>query len=120
MITSIVPARDINGPNSRMYYSRDTIYVSTSGKDGYLGYTPKTPIRTLKKTSELLKLINVMPTTVDIEYGIYSDVLTMTRSSSGRPITIKGNSSIITKSLQTFAPTLQTSRYIKFDIPTGL
>lgn len=54
---NIVPIRDINGPAARQYASRDTVYVSPSGKDGYLGASPNLPLRSVKGIKrELSKL----------------------------------------------------------------
>ncbi len=58
---TIVPKRDINGPGSRDYSSRDTIYVSPTGKDGYLGYTPELPTKTLDNVKEITQKLKTGP-----------------------------------------------------------
>jgi hypothetical protein len=66
---NIVPRRDINGPDARRYDIRDTIYVSPSGKDGYLGNSPNTPqktLATLKETIQKIKSGN--PKDIKIEF----------------------------------------------------
>ena len=46
---------DINGPSARKYTDRNTVYVSPTGKDGYLGATPNLPVKTLGKAREILR-----------------------------------------------------------------
>lgn len=58
---TIVPKRDINGPGSRDYSSRDTIYVSPTGKDGYLGYTPDLPTKTLDSVKTITQQLKQGP-----------------------------------------------------------
>jgi hypothetical protein len=53
----ILATRDINGADARKYSDRDTIYVSPSGKDGYLGHTPELPIKTFNKAKLVLEKI---------------------------------------------------------------
>jgi hypothetical protein len=72
---SIVPKRDINGPDARRYDIRDTIYVSPSGKDVYLGASPDLPKKSLFSVkSELQKLKTGSAKNIEIIHkdGVYS------------------------------------------------
>jgi hypothetical protein len=71
---NIVPIRDINGPAARQYASRDTVYVSPSGKDGYLGASPNLPLRSvkgIKRELSKLKIGNSKKISVDHLDGEY-------------------------------------------------
>jgi len=46
---------DINGPDARRYDIRNTVYMSPTGKDGYLGATPNLPTKTLSNAREILR-----------------------------------------------------------------
>ena len=46
---------DINGPDARRYDIRSTVYMSHTGKDGYLGATPDLPTKTLGNAREILR-----------------------------------------------------------------
>lgn len=71
---TIVPKMDINGPDARRYDIRDTIYVSPSGKDGYLGGSSNLPKRTLfgvKEEIQKLKKGDVKNIKVEFLPGNY-------------------------------------------------
>lgn len=70
----LVPKRDINGPDARRYDIRDTIYVSPSGKEGYLGAVPTLPTGNLfnvKENIQRLKKGNAKNIKVEFLGGRY-------------------------------------------------
>jgi hypothetical protein len=78
----IVPARDINGPDARNFNSRDTIFVSPSGKDAYLGVSTA-PVKTFSYAKQLLEQIKTSPDKerhLKLKSGIYKDKLSLTYS----------------------------------------
>jgi parallel beta-helix repeat protein len=79
MIPSIVPARDINGPQARNYAVRDTVYISPSGKDGYLGHTPDLPVKSLDQARIILrktKELSTKPRFLKFRGGEYVNIST--------------------------------------------
>ena len=48
---------DINGPDARRYDIRNTVYMSPTGKDGYLGATPDLPTKSFSKAKLILDRI---------------------------------------------------------------
>jgi hypothetical protein len=66
---NIIPKRDINGPEARKYSIRDTLFVSPSGKDGYLGASPNLPAKSLFKVkNEIQKLKSGSSKDIKIEF----------------------------------------------------
>lgn len=53
----IASIRDINGPEARQYSERDTVYMSPTGKDGFLGHTPDFPVKTFGAATKILAAI---------------------------------------------------------------
>lgn len=54
----VVPKRDINPIEARQYSNRNTVYISPTGRDGYLGSTPDLPVKTISQARKLLNKIN--------------------------------------------------------------
>lgn len=48
---------DINGPSARQYGNRSTVFMSPTGKDGYLGSTPNLPTKTMTSVKTILSKI---------------------------------------------------------------
>lgn len=71
---TIVPGRDINGPDARKYSERSTIFVAPTGKRGYLGATPELSTNTVRGIKEVIKNIKrgeSREITVDFLPGAY-------------------------------------------------
>jgi hypothetical protein len=119
ILASIV---DINGPDARKFADRNTVYVSPTGKDGYLGATPNLPVKTFTAAKNILTRLKVgqdRDRYLKLDGGVHSYEATYENSALSLDYNDNNifNKNLYIERSSVTAPIIEGSHYFTEDLP---